>query len=266
MAEGATEEKTDIKPDEADNDDDKTTANDDDAGQKDSQADDKLSGGKLDVEEILDEYGLDSPEELKEFLASLNEMKGKIGDNDLDTLLENTKTLNQYQENWKAREEEKRRESETPEQTIARLEKEKKELQTKHITQAERIKKSREAEAILDGFYDTVNSTIRSNKSLPKEYRPFATKYLGIDNPINAVDISDKAAVRRIAKTSVEKDMADFEQTVIKRYLAGKVKVPNVTPTEPTPGATSETDARNPKTLSEAKKIMMQSVGAFVKK
>lgn len=267
MAEGATEEKMNTATDDTDNDDDKEQLGDDDAGQKDDgQADDKLSGGKLDVEEILDEYGLDSPEELKDFLASLNEMKGKIGDNDLDTLLENTKTLNQYQENWKAREEEKRRENETPEQTIARLEKEKQDLKTKHLTQAERIKKAKEAEQALDDFTDTVSQVIKSTKSLPKEYRPFAAKFLGIDNPINEVDITDKAAVRRLTKAAVEKDISDFEQTIIKRYLAGKVKVPNVTPTEPTPGATSEMDARNPKNLSEAKKIMMQSVGAFVKK
>jgi len=231
-----------------------------------SDHDDKLSGGnKLDIEELLDEYGLDSPDELKEFVSGLAEMRGKIGDTDLDTLLENTKTLQQYQENWKAQEEEKRRESETPEQTIARLEKEKKDLQKQNMTQAQRQQAAKAAERALSEFNDTIETVIAGAESLPKEYQNFARKFMGVNNPMNEVDITDRAAVRRVGKANL-KEFAKFEQAVIKNYLAGKTKIPKVTTTEPAPGSTGDSARANPKNLKEAKRIMMESVGAFVKR
>lgn len=252
--------------------DDKNLKPGDDAGSgddvendADDGGDDKLSSGKLDVEELLDEYGLDSADDLKEFISGLSEMKGKIGDNDLDTLLENTKTLQKYQENWQQQEEEKRRENETPEQTIARLEKEKKDLKKANLSQAERQRAAKEAERALDDFTDTVSTVIKGTKDLPKEYRPFVAKFMGVDNPINEVDITDKAKVRRLTKEAISKDVSKFEQAVIKRYLAGKVKIPKVSSTEPT-GPAGDEGKSKVKNLKDAKRIMMESVGAFAKK
>lgn len=224
--------------------------------------DDQLSAGKLDVEEILDEYGLDSAEDLKGFIAHLADMEGKIGDNDLDTLIENTKTLQKYQANWQQQEEEKLKEKETPEETIARLEQEKTSALNKNKTQADKRKASKAAEAALGEFNDTIDSVIKGNKEVPKEYRGLIKEFMGVDNPINEVDITDKAAVRRLTKAGIKKIQV-FEQGVIKRYLDGKVKIPKVTETETGAGSTASTDAANPKNLKEAKAIMMQSARAY---
>ncbi len=243
-------------------DDGKTAAGTDDGkGVKDDQ----LSTGKLDVEEILDEYGLDSAEDLKGFIAHLADMEGKIGDNDLDALIENTKTLQKYQANWQQQEEEKQREKETPEETIARLEKEKTQALDKNKTQADKQKKSRAAKIAIDEFNDTITSVIEGNKEVPKEYRGIINEFMGVKNPINEVDITDKAAVRRLTKAGIKKIQV-FEQGVIKRYLDGKVKIPKVTSTETTPGSTGSTDAVNPKNLKEAKAIMMKSARAYSKR
>lgn len=214
------------------------------------------------VEEILDEYGLDSADELKEFIADLSGMKGKIGENDLDTLIENTKTLQRYQAQWAEQEEARKKENESPEETIARLEKEKKDILAKSAKNENRQKAAKAAENALAEFSDTVSSVASSAKELPKEYRPFLTEFMGVDNPINEVDITDKAAVRRLTKDGVKKLLA-FEQAVIKRYRAGKTEIPKVTDTEPAPGKTGKEDTRNPKNLREAKSLIMQSLAGF---
>jgi len=214
------------------------------------------------TEEILDEFGLDSPEDLKSFIANMKDLKGKIGDQDLDELLENTKTLKTYQEQWAAAEAERLKENETPEQTIARLEREKKEVEKARKKDADRTNQSKAAKRAIQDFNETVNSVVKSAKEVPAEYRPFMSEFLGVDNPINDVDISDKAAVRRLAKEGIGK-LQSFEQAVIKRYRDGKIKIPVVSATETTPGGTGV--GKEPKNLKEAKKIMMDSIGAFVK-
>lgn len=228
----------------------------DETGDTGSVKDDQLSS-EFDVEEVMDEYGLDSPEDLKQFIADLSDMRGKIGENDLDTLIENTKTLQKYQAQWQEQEEARRREKETPEETIARLEKEKKDLISKTNKDRDRQKAAKAAEHAYDEFTDTVTSVISSAKELPKEYRPFLSKFMGVDNPINEVDITDKAKVRRLTKDGV-KDLLKFEQEVIKRYRAGKTEIPKVTETEPDAGKAINPDTDNPKNLKEAKTLLLK--------
>lgn len=260
---GEIDDKTQVVLDSGDN---KDGVGDTATGDKTGPViDDKAGAGSnnFSTEEILDEFGLDTPEDLKSFIANMKDLKGKIGDADLDELLENSKTLKKYQEQWAAAEAERLKESETPEQTIARLEREKKSLENDQKKQADRTKQSKAAKRAIEDFNETVTTVVKSAKEVPAEYRPFISEFLGVDNPINDVDISDKAAVRRLAKEGVTK-MQAFEQAVIKRYRDGKIKIPSVSVTETTP-AGEGVGAKEPKNLKEAKKIMMDSIGAFVK-
>ena len=225
--------------------------------------DDQLSTS-LDVQEVLEEYDLDSPADLKDFVSELNKKAGKIGDRDLETLVENSKILEKYQADWARMEEEKLRESETPEDTITRLEKEKRDMITDTTKKANQEKSQRAAETALGDFGDTVAKVIASAQEVPKEYRDFASQFMGVDNAMNEVDITDKAAVRRVAKANV-KLIQKFEQKVIKRYLDGKVAIPKVTSTETVSNAPGGEDAANPKTLKEAKKIMMEGIKGFAR-
>ena len=60
------------------------------------------------------------------------------------------------------------------------------------------------------------------------------SEFLGVDNEIHEIDIKDKAAIKRVTKAATKKIM-DFEQSVIKRYLAGKAEVPKITKTTDPP-------------------------------
>jgi hypothetical protein len=241
-------------------------SNDTTDGNKDGDDDGDKGEGKFNVDEILDEYGLESPDELKDFITHMQALKGKIGDQDLDKLIENSKTLETYQAHWAKEEQRRLKEKETPEETIKRLEKEKEDLQQSKKQDSDRQKAAKSAERAVRDFNETVTSTIKGESAVPSEYRPFLSEFLGVDNPINDVDIEDKAAVRRLSKEGIKK-MQAFEQAVIKRYRDGKIKIPAVSKTETTVSTTTgPKDQQGPKTLKDAKRIMMESVTALLSK
>lgn len=239
---------TDTDTDELDKDvkDDDTSSDDDDGEKTGSKAQEFVS-------DILDEYGLDSPEDLKEFLSGLSGLKGKVGDRDLDELIKNSETLENYQEHWAKQEREKKKEGETPEDTISRLEKENEENQNERRKESDQRKQAKDAEHAIEAFNDTVDSAISADETIPKEYRPYLSEFLGVNNPINEVDIENNADVRKLTKAGAKK-LLDFEQAVIKRYRAGKTKVPKVSSTDTTP-VPSDKD-KEPKTLKESRRMM----------
>jgi len=219
--------------------------------------------GKINVDSILDEYGLESPEELKEWLANHRELKGRIGDHDFDEIVEGYETLQKYQRDWAKQEYDKLKENETPEETIARLEKEKADLEKTRKAERDRIKNAESAKMAIDSFNKTVNSVIEASKDVPKEWRPFVAEFMGVDNPINEVDIEDRAAVRKAAKSGVDK-MVRFARLIIDGYAKGKHDIPRVTETE-TP-ATPTAKPKQAKNLNEARKILHESLAGILGK
>ena len=217
--------------------------------------------GQFDVNEILDEYGLESPEELKAFIGNMTELKGKIGDDDLDELIESRDTLKKYQSEWAKQEREKLKESETPEETIARLEKENKDLNHKRKSDRQQVQASEQAKKAIEGFGSTVNSVIDAS-DVPKSWKPFFSEFMGVNNPVNEIDIEDRATVRKLTKDGVKK-MNQFAQMVIKEYRDGKVKIPAITTTETPPSDT--TKPKGVKNLRDARRIMHESLSAILK-
>ena len=245
---------------QVDLDDDDKGGDDTDIDNDDNDADDSTDTGSTGteyVEEILEEFDLESPEELKAFVKDLASLKGKIGDNDLDKLIENSETLTKFQDHWAKEEREKLKESETPEQTIERLEREKDEIQGKRKSDSDRRKAKEAAERALEDFSETVTGTIKADKTIPKEYRKFLGAYMGVNNPVNDVNIDDKAAVRRLTKEA-GKIFSEFEQVVIKRYKAGKTKIPVITPAEG--DAAPDTGGKKIKNLADARRVFAETI------
>jgi len=76
------------------------------------------------VKGILEKHGLDSPEQLGELLDSVTGMRSKLGEADLDELMESHQTLQAYRKEWAKQERLQQKENEKPEETITRLERE----------------------------------------------------------------------------------------------------------------------------------------------
>lgn len=218
------------------------------------------------VEAILDKYGLTTHEELQEFIDGLAGMKSKLGEADLDEIMESHETLKAYRREWAKQEREKLKEKESPEETIKRLEKEREELERQMTKGEQRRKQSEAAKRHLEEFAKTVVSTIEADEAIPEEYRTFAAALLGVKNPINDVDIRDKAAVRKAWKAYGARVVKDFEQAVIKRYREGKSGLPATPPPAGGGGAPVPADGKA-KNLSEARRLAHQSLSAlFVRK
>jgi|GEM_PF-4425215 len=202
------------------------------------------------ISTILDKHGLSSPEELAEFVDRIAERDGQIGDYDPEELLKAKNTLDAYQREWAKAEQEKLKASETPEQTIARLEREAAERENKNLQRAKQRQQSEAARKAVKTFTDVVTSTVKAEK-LPSEYVPFIQEFMGVNNPVNDVNIQDRAAVKKLAKDYGIKRMLEFEQVVIKRYRDGKVEIPKVPD-----GASDQTPVTTdtkPKNLKESR-------------
>lgn len=226
-----------------------TTPDDDKAKDKDGgtkKADDKTKEGALPdvdkktgektqaVQSVLDEYDIDSPEQLGEFLKNLSGLKDQLGDVDLEELKENSALLKKYQKHWAKEEAAKKEDGETPEETITRLKKENRRIDKELRDDRHQQQEAVDAKRDLQTFNSTVTSSVEANKDVPVEYRKFLGEFLGVGNEINEIDLNDKAGVKRIAKAGAKK-MQEFEQLVIKRYLKGKTETPKISTAAETP-------------------------------
>ena len=183
------------------------------------------------LDEVMEDYGLESPEDLRTFIDNLSQMKGKIADKDLDELLEKPNTLDKYQAYWADQEESKRREEEEPDETISRLEKQLKEERTRQDREEQTQKEKKQAEKAVQEYNSEIRSFLNKQDNIPKEYIPFVSKFMGVDNPSNEVDLDNKSEIRKMSKQLL-KDFEAFEQSVIKRYRDGKIEIPKVTSTD----------------------------------
>jgi hypothetical protein len=238
-----------------------------DVGKDELEKKDGPAGGKPATTEaiasILEKHGLESPEQLGEFIDGLAGIKGQLGESDLAEIMESHKTLQAYRKEWAKQERLKQKENESPEDTIARLERE---LEEKEALSAKGEQQRKQAEAAkrhITEFNATIASGIEADTSIPEEYRSFLAAVMGVKNPVNDVDIRDKAAVRKVLKTFGTKLVKDFEQAVIKRYRQGKGDLP---PTPPPGGGGGSPVAKDtkPKSLSEARRAAHSILGPLL--
>lgn len=226
----------------------------------------KAAGGRpetsKEIEAILDKYGLESPDELKDFLDNLATVREKLAGEDLEEILQNHKEMQKFRREWARAQREKLKEQETPEQTIERLERELAAIESERAKSAKEQKRAESAKRAVEAYYRTVRQAIQADESIPEDYRPFVEAIMGVESPVNDIDIEDRAAVRKAWKTWGAKLAKDFEQAVIRRYRAGKAEIPKVPPPSGQQAAPLPGEAK-PKTLSEARRLAHQSLAAL---
>lgn len=251
--EESAKETTDVKKTE-------DTKDDDLDGKK---AESQVTASEDRIQAILDKFGYDSLEDLEEDFDDYQELRETIGDKDAKQLVEDAEYLKTVKQYWKDQEETKKREAETADETIERLEKEKKEAlknlddhKSKEAEKKEKENQRKQAEKLIQSFNSTVGAEIDKIKDLPKEYKPFLEEYLGVNNPANEINIGSKPEIRNMSKALIKK-FFDFEQVVIKRYLDGKVVIPKIDGSSETP-VTKET---KPKNLKEARSQLFHMFG-----
>lgn len=207
---------------------------------------------------ILEEHGYDDVAELNEDLSTGKSLKELLGDADAGEIKKKADTLDKYEAHWQQQEEKKRQEEEEPDDTISRLQRENKALKIVETERQAKASERQRAETAIKTFNTTVSSEI-DKADLPKEYHAFASIFLGVDNPANDVDVGKKTEIRSFAKDGI-RSLKAFEQTVIKNYLAGKIEITKVAPTDTTKTPVKETP-KNTKGLEGLRERFLESFG-----
>lgn len=230
---------------------------------KDPRFKDDLESLKLgkSIKGLIEANGLEDVDELKDLISSGTKIKGKQVDLDkIDEILEKANTLDKYKRYWEQQEELRRRGAETPEETIARLQRqiEEKEAMTYRQQQSER--EAKQAKESIERYEREVSSQLDSFEDLTPEVREVIAWSLGKGNECNEIDINDRKAVKKIVNDGVKK-YNDLVKTIkeqgIKEYLSGKASIPSV-PTNSGTVATSKVEPpKGFRAMREAAKEMI---------
>ncbi len=213
----------------------------------------ELNAANEKLQKLLKANELDDPDDLEELVAKGKAVKGKLADlNQLDEIIAKANKLNQYEAYWAEQEEKKRRQTEDPDSTIARLENA---LRSKSVKEQQREYERYQAEqakAAIQGYDSEVKNLIKEME-MPKDQQDFILEFMGVGNPANDIDITDKKAIKRLAADAVKKKEA-YDQAVIKAYLASKGAVPKVGSS-----TTGVPDPNKPKVyLKDARKTFLE--------
>ena len=210
------------------------------------------------LQDLMEANSLDSVDELVELVESGKTTKGKLGqvsESKLEELMTKAATLEKYEAYWRDQEEKNRRQTEDPEQTIKRLEAEKRALMAKKDEEKERAKLAEETKKIWDSFDREVETLVDAVEDVPKALKPFYVQFFGVKNPASTVDFKDKRAIRKMVADGL-KVIDAYNQEVIRNYVGGKKQIPNVPSTE---GASTEKP--KVKGLRDAARIMRETLG-----
>jgi hypothetical protein len=184
------------------------------------------------VKKIMTDNDLDSLEDLVDHVESGKKVIGKITDlENIDELIAKAQKLDQWTEYYARQAEIEKEQAETSEETIARLKKERAQMEQR-LTQDTA---AREGEALIKDFSKTVESTVNEVfEDLPETQKQFITEFFGVNNPFAVIDIGDKRAIKKMVsegKKKFETLKMAIEDKAIKDYVDGKRKIPVVSKT-----------------------------------
>jgi len=182
------------------------------------------------LSQVLAKHGLTDEKALESYLDGLTGLKSKLGDRDPDELMKAYETSQRYEKERARQEREDLKASETPEQTITRLEREMEQNQKQVFRKAEQQRKSQAAQSALENYGMSVDAALRGIPDFPQEYTQMVKAVMGVDSEVNDLDITDRGSVFNLVQKVSKNVMDNFANAVIARYRAGKEAFPNVPP------------------------------------
>lgn len=187
----------------------------------------KARAAEKKLDSLLKANDLEDPDDLLDLVQRGKMVKGKLADlNQLDEIIAKANKLNQYETYWASEAEKRRRETEDPETRAERAERERDDLKSEKQRQAFDRQQAENAKAAIDGYDSEVKSLIKEME-MPKDQQGFILEFMGVGNPANDIDITDKKAIKRlVAEAAKKKD--SYDQAVIAGYLKGKGQIPKV--------------------------------------
>jgi len=184
-------------------------------------------------ESILEKHGIDA-DDLDALLESGSSVADILGTRDAKAL---TSTLTQLKKDaeylkevkayWAEQKELKQKDELTPEQRAEMSESKLKAYEKEQAARKARAAEEANVRTALKGYTEQVDKMVEST-GLEGEDATIAKLFLGVDNPFNEVDITDRKAVREMAKTNAAKFKTFLDgvrQKAVDEYAKGKSKI-----------------------------------------
>lgn len=229
------------------------------------------------LSEILERNGLDTAEDMQDFIDQLKEgasVKDLLGDADVNELLKADAELKQIKSYWAEQDEARRRDEEDPADTIKRLEGENRSLRSNMATKEADRKAIEESQRALDNFTGTVGDLVDNAEGFDDDERGLLALTMGLDNPMDNIDIADTRAVKATAAKGI-KALQDFlgkvKQKAIDEYVKGRSDITPIPKGTGTPEVKTVKRKELPKNASEeqvsqiAKDEMYENLMAVLK-
>lgn len=210
---------------------------------------------------LLEGKGFKSIEDLTTALERGSTLEENLSGRDLTEILEQAETLQEYQRIWAEEERTKQLDRETPTDTIARLEREKKELADSIQAGQDEQTAAQDAVESIKTYNSSVATFVEGQQDLPEEYRDFASTLLGADNPMLDVDMTNPNAFTKAA-TSMLGRLKAFEQSVIERFKAGATELPATPPADGGADPAPANQKEPIKNLADAKRVFLERLTA----
>jgi hypothetical protein len=265
--EAKSEVKTDVRPDSSTDkkEDAKSDSSTDKPWSQDPRFREDNEAYKLgkSIKALMDANELDDPDDLVELIESGKKVRGKKVDLDnLDEIAKKAATLDEYETYWKQQDELRKQNEETPEQTIARLKKERDDAVGKQRQKENSERESKEAKQAVQFYESEVKNLIStSDEKLSDDEKAFISWSLGVGNECNEIQITDRKAIKRVIYDGVKKYnnlVKTIKESAIKDYLAGKEGIPKVPGTD---GTVATSTPEPPKGLKGLRKAFMEGMG-----
>lgn len=192
------------------------------------------------LEKLLKDNDCEDVQELLELISTGKQVRG-LGVryvDDIKAMQAKARKLDRWEAHYREQEEKARRKNESPEETIARLERERQKERERLAKLEQSLEEGDQAKQVLENFNKTIGSFVDSQEDIADDLKGFVKKYMGLGHEFAELDITNKKEVNRMAQKLL-KEFKDIEAKIIKNYLKTKEtssKVPTTsglgTPTE----------------------------------
>ncbi len=187
----------------------------------------EMKDGQGELQGILEKNGFKSGAELTAALESGQSLQEVLGDQDAATVIEASNNWNKAEEFWAEQEAAKLKEGESDPETVTRLETEIATLKEQRKTETARNAETKSTKDALKVFDTEVASTVDGEKLSESEAK-LAKLFLGMDNPMDDVDIKSKTAVRQAVGSNLKAFktlLMSVKQSAVDRYVSGKSEI-----------------------------------------
>lgn len=189
----------------------------------------KARAAEKQLDELLEKGGYLDVTELVHDLETGKGLAQKLAGRDVEKLLDAADKYGDARRRYETDAELKRREGESQDETLKRLEEDNAKLQAELNSTRDIYQSQEAARQAIDNFGTEVDRVLDVlEEPFSDDERQMALLLMGVNNPANMIDIEDRVAVRSMAKqgaAAFKRFVAKVQQDAVDKYAAGKSKL-----------------------------------------